>query len=365
MPNKETALKRLGALLVEYVELRKKSNHADLSGGCEDAERKSFATRALSAIMAIAPKDSPYFKQSHNQTTGNHTSIPNLVGILQALKSEVEAGDIRDNEESIQKIENKGAVILDKHFKDITVKQLLEILKNLSLGSWAIIITIVISVFGLGYKSKALKDILIPQKQEAGPLIAENELLRSENKSLKETVAPLLKQAVEKFPGEEINVSLKKVVTLLQKNDPYSQPIRTATATVEVVVASSEDIKTTYMDRGGYIVFAKGRDALIVMASTQCTAIQNGKGEIVYRGIFNMDAAHPANGKPLAFLKESEYVQIGFGPLAQKSKILRGRVICIFNSQERVEIEVPPQEMMEDKILVTKLKGIFPETKTE
>ena len=72
-----------------------------------------------------------------------------------------------------------------------------------------------------------------------------------------------------------------------------------------------------------------------------------------------MDATHPANGKPLSFLRKSEYVQISFTPMPQKSKVLDGKAICIFNSQERVEIEIPPQQMTDEKILVRNLKNIF------
>lgn len=196
-------------------------------------------------------------------------------------------------------------------------------------------------------------------EKENANLISELNAIRVENKSLRETVAPLLKQAAEKFPGEEISISLKKLISLLQARDPYEQLIRTATATIDVTIESEDPVNANYMDQGGYIAFGKGNEALIAMSGTQCLAKQKGNGQVIYRGIFAMDATHPANGKPLSFLRESEYVQISFAPMPQKSKVLGGKAICIFNSQERLEIEIAPQQMIDEKILVRSLKKIF------
>lgn len=201
-------------------------------------------------------------------------------------------------------------------------------------------------------------DIQSLQVERKG-LLDELNTIRTENKSLRETVAPLLKQAAEEFPGEEISISLKKLISLLQDRDPYEQPIRTATATVEVIIESNEQLATTYMDQGGYLAFGKGREALIAMAGTQCRAKQIGNGQIIYRGVFAMDATHPAAGKSLSFLREAEYVQISFRPMPRKSKVIGGKAICTFNSQERIEIEVPPQQMEDEKILVRNLGKIF------
>ena len=44
-----------------------------------------------------------------------------------------------------------------------------------------------------------------------------------------------------------------------QRDAACNQPIRTATATIEINVTSDEDINTTYIDRGAYIAFGKGR----------------------------------------------------------------------------------------------------------
>ena len=92
MKNKGTPLKRIEGLLMEYAELRKKSKYDDLSGGCTDAERKSFATRAVTAVLDAAPQNSPYVQQAYNNANGRRAPIQDLVGILHALESDLESG---------------------------------------------------------------------------------------------------------------------------------------------------------------------------------------------------------------------------------------------------------------------------------
>ena len=145
---------------------------------------------------------------------------------------------------------------------------------------------------------------------------------------------------------------------------PYRQPIRTVTSTVEVAIISGENINTRYMDTGSFIAFCKGKESLLVMSSTECTAKQTGKGEIIYRAIFNMDATDPAVGKPVNFLKKAaEYVQIKFLPMPEKAKVSGGKAICTFNNEVRAEITVPLQEATKGLIFVRNLETVFSEFK--
>jgi hypothetical protein len=137
-----------------------------------------------------------------------------------------------------------------------------------------------------------------------------------------------------------------------ERANPVRQPIQTGTCTVEVVVESGEPTNTHFMDAGGYFAFGKGADALIVMAATQSDANQTGSGEVVWRGIFSLDATDSSIGKPVQFLREAEYGQIGFKMLAAGSKVKRGRAIVTLNSQVRIELSVPAQVMEADRIMI-------------
>lgn len=135
--------------------------------------------------------------------------------------------------------------------------------------------------------------------------------------------------------------------------NPAAQPVRTGTITVEVVAESTDQVNATFRDRGGYAAFGRGTEVLMVLAATESRAKQTGQGEVVWRGVFNMDATDPSVGKPVRFLQEAEYLQIGFTQMPPRSKIKRGLAVVTINSSVRLEIPVPEQQMMEDKIMVT------------
>lgn len=144
---------------------------------------------------------------------------------------------------------------------------------------------------------------------------------------------------------------------------PYRQPIRSATSTVEIIIESDKKINTTYMDRGGYIVFGKGNEALIGMASTQCRAKQMGGSKVLYRGIFNMDAKDRAVGKPLNHLQETEYVQINFVPMPKEANIISGEAICTFNNLIQIKIAIPSQKTKNGLIFARHIYKVFSEFK--
>lgn len=161
---------------------------------------------------------------------------------------------------------------------------------------------------------------------------------------------------------DEISKRKEEITDLTRKSEsanPYRQTIHTATVTVEVKVESSEEIGAHYMDRGGYFAFVKGSDALMVMRSTDSFAKQIGNGQVVYRGVFNLDATHNSIGKPINILKNTEYIQMGFAPMPKKMKVLGGKAICTINSNVRLEFDIPPQQMDDDFIANRKVAGVL------
>lgn len=152
---------------------------------------------------------------------------------------------------------------------------------------------------------------------------------------------------------------------------PFRQPINLASATVELIVTSDEQIDTHYMDRGGYLIFVRGQESLLILSSQDSWARQLGDGRILYKGIFNMDANDSSAGKPVNHLTEAEYVQIFFHKIPQGKKVLSGKAICTINNDIRFEIDIPEQmpEQVPEKeagqrvdnnlILVRDLKSAF------
>lgn len=152
-----------------------------------------------------------------------------------------------------------------------------------------------------------------------------------------------------------------KLAELTIAMDPFKQPLRTGTATVEIVISSKENLNAHFMDSGGYIAFGKGNQALLVMSSIDSFGNQIGNGQVIYKGIFNLDAANTAVGKPISYLTEADYAQIGFKPIAEKSKVIRGSVICTFNSAVQIKFIIPEQQMSKDFIMVPDIKKAFTE----
>ncbi|MBM4064703.1 MAG: hypothetical protein FJ266_03545 [Planctomycetes bacterium] len=180
-------------------------------------------------------------------------------------------------------------------------------------------------------------------------------LLRKENEGLRETVAPLIRQAAKEFPGEEINTSLNKIIERMETESPYKKPIATLTATVEVLIESNEQINAHFMDRGGFLAFAKGTEPLLMTSSHESWGRQTGQGQVFYSGIFSLNATDSAVGRPLFFLKDVEYIQIVFDKIAPKSKVISGRAICIVNNLIRFEFVIPPQETTNNMIFIRDL----------
>jgi hypothetical protein len=141
--------------------------------------------------------------------------------------------------------------------------------------------------------------------------------------------------------------------------DIYKQMIRTASATVEVLVHSAEKVNTTFMDRGGFLAFGKGSDALLIVSATTSTARTVSEGTVAYRGVFDLDVTSDATKHPVSYLRMADYVQIGFKMIAEGSEVTGGRVIITINNAVRMEDVIPPQLMFKDVIKIPDVTKIF------
>ncbi len=193
-------------------------------------------------------------------------------------------------------------------------------------------------------------------KTEKRNLQEDLRLTRSENAGLRETVAPLLKQAATQFPGEEINSSLKKVIAQLETFSPTEQPLRTATATISVVVASKEKTSASYMDRGGYLALVFGATALLETAATTSSAEPGADGEVIFRGVFQADQSKIPDGLRISSLMKVEYAQISFLMIPEDSIIRSGHAAIVLNNVTRIEFDIPRQLMDGQRIFVREIK---------
>lgn len=177
----------------------------------------------------------------------------------------------------------------------------------------------------------------------------------SENKSLRETVAPLMARAAKEFPGEEINVSLKKIVERLEQQNPLRQSITSATATVVLTIQSDTNVNSHFMDSGGYAAIAQNNTALLQASSHESWGNQLGNGVVRYRGVFTMPADSSAVGKPIEFLRQANYIQLEFMQIPTNSLVTGGKVIFVINDSTRLEFVVPEQRSDERRVFVRNL----------
>lgn len=146
---------------------------------------------------------------------------------------------------------------------------------------------------------------------------------------------------------------------IVEKVTPFRQPIRSATATVEIFIRSDDAINTTFMDRGGYFAFGMGDKPLLIASASQCIAKQQGGTRLLYRGIFNMDAKDSAVGYQVSDLRQAKFAQVEFLPMPKNAHVLGGQVFVTVNSAIRMELPVPVQDIKDGKIYIRDIASAF------
>ncbi len=184
----------------------------------------------------------------------------------------------------------------------------------------------------------------------------------AEIQRLETQLIPFKTIALEKYTGSE-QEALRKFAQELEdlKNyvNPLKKPIAFATAEVEVKIKSDEQVNTRYMGRGGYLAFVKNRQIVLITSHDESTARQNGKGEVVYMGNFNIQTERSINiGKPVETLQASDIIQIKFLKIPEGSEVVGGKATVIINGDMRFEFEISPQQM-KDVIIIRNIKDKF------
>jgi prefoldin subunit 5 len=184
----------------------------------------------------------------------------------------------------------------------------------------------------------------------------------SEIQRLETQLTPFRALALDDYPGSE-QEALKQLadeVQELRKDiDPLKKAISYAVANVEVIIKSEEQVDTTYVADGGLLAFAKDKQSLLLVSDTKSSARQNGKGEVLYKGNFQIQSKYSEIGKPVESLRESDLIQIQFNKIPENSTVLGGKASVIVNGDLRFDFEVPSQQMDGNKIIIREIKSKF------
>lgn len=181
----------------------------------------------------------------------------------------------------------------------------------------------------------------------------------SEIQRLETQLTPFKTIALEKYTGSEQERLQKLAERIQELENPLKKTIASATAHVEVTIKSDEEVSTRYMGAGGLLSFVKNRQSLLLTSDTQSVAKQTGKGEVIYRGVFHMQADHSAVGEPIEMLQTSDIIQIMFRKIPENSKVMDGKASVVINGDTRFEFEILPQQMRGNNIIIRDLKNKF------
>lgn len=176
---------------------------------------------------------------------------------------------------------------------------------------------------------------------------------------LETQLAPFKTIALEKYTGSEQERLQKLAERIEELENPLKKTIASAEAQVEVVIKSDEEVSMRYMTEGGLLSFVKNHQSLLLISNTQSDAKQNGKGEVIYKGVFSMQADHSAVGKPIEILQESDIIQIMFRKIPENSQVIGGKASVVINGNTRFEFEILPQQMRDKNIIIQDIKSSF------
>lgn len=227
---------------------------------------------------------------------------------------------------------------------------------------WLVIIVIlalgvVCGVFFVEWAQRG--DTIKYLKSENRKLKGNLRLFESENRGLRETVAPLISQAYREFPEEEITQSLKKIIVRLDDEDALKRPIVSVLATVEIIIQSDLKVGDNQIDNGGYLALCRDSDTLLLASSDRFYKRQSEEGKVIYRGVFQMSDTDSAVNKPIDELDETEYLKIGLFAVPQNSSVVDGKVTIIINTSHRFDFQIPPQKMQEGIIFVREIDSFM------
>ena len=141
---------------------------------------------------------------------------------------------------------------------------------------------------------------------------------------------------------------------------PYRQPIRTATATVEVTVARCDpNLDGVWNEEGNYIGLGAGKKRLLFMISDKCSITHVGKAKAIFSVVLDMPASDAAAGKPVYRLADAAYAQVRFVPMPAKCRVLGGKAVLTVNSAVRVTLPIPAQTTTNGIIFARNLEDAF------
>lgn len=123
--------------------------------------------------------------------------------------------------------------------------------------------------------------------------------------------------------------------------EPLRQPIQTATANVEIIVASNLGAGTRHWPMtGGALAFLSEQEVIMQLEANASRADEEGGGRAKYRAVFSLDATNPTVGKSIAILRGTHSVQIHFNKMEPNQRVFGGRAVVVINNAVKLDFTI-------------------------
>lgn len=146
-------------------------------------------------------------------------------------------------------------------------------------------------------------------------------------------------QIMKDSPG---GLQVGRDVHIHESKSSIEEPVRKATAAVEVIIESDDDFDGIAGNVKAHLAFMKGQIPLLTTSVTGYEVAGREKGRVTYRANLTMPAGDAAVGRPIALLRETDYVLLVFGRMPPDSHVLSGRALCTINDFN-IDFLVPEQ----------------------
>jgi hypothetical protein len=157
--------------------------------------------------------------------------------------------------------------------------------------------------------------------------------------------------------GRPIRAALDTLTERVDAAKPNHQPIRTATAVIEMVLPSTEashkkllktDVNVRDLGCPSLISLVRDTGTLLTLSTEDCFVRKEKTGHVVYWAVVNMDPAEAASEKPVAWLANADSVRVSIYTIPANSRISGGKAVLTVNNSVRFDIPIIPQVLAGD-----------------
>lgn len=142
------------------------------------------------------------------------------------------------------------------------------------------------------------------------------------------------------------------LVYACDRDSPYKKIIASGNVDIQVIIDSNAG-NTLQFGKGCIVLLKKPKDIFLIMwPSDSTTGEQLGNNQKRFRATFELDKMDKMIGEPIHSLSKAEFIGIRLDTIPQKSKVVGGLVVYMFNGSVPIKIPIPSQMMQKDEITI-------------